>query len=84
MSRTERHNIFTGSKTVTADLSTGTAYSGHEEDRHAHAEGNAMVLRHELQCAAAYDGYKREQGCVGYFYRKGAVHRRLGGERCCP
>ena len=25
----------------------------------------AMVLPYELQCAAAYAGYKREQGCVG-------------------
>ena len=24
----------------------------------------AMVLRYELRCAAAHDGYKREQGCM--------------------
>ena len=41
----------------------------------------AMALRHELRCAAAYDGYKQERVTTT---AQRAFHRRLGGERCCP
>ena len=43
-----------------------------------------VVLRYELRCAAAYDGYKREQGCVATTTAQRAVYRGLGGERCGP
>ena len=61
MSRTERHNIFTGSKTVTADLSTGTAMVVTRRTVTHHAEGNATVRRDEqlgeLRRAAVKDGH---------------------------
>ena len=39
-----------------------------------------MVLRYEQRCAEAYDGYKREKGCVATTTAQRAVLRRLGGE----